>query len=251
MTSKAIAFTLRGQFAFFKKPDVNANDMYFTYSHIHKVALLGILGAMLGYKGHRQQDKVNETYPEFYEKLRGLRVSIVPHSPIGYFKKKQQVFNNTVGYANKGATLNVKEQWLEKPGWEIYLLCEDELLYKDILTHLTENLAVYIPYLGKNEHPATIENAREVELEQVEEVTQCSSMLRLEGIDIKGSLSRQALRKRNATPVFLQEVMPTGLSEDTGHYLLETLCFTNLEIEVQENCSSPFYYADNKTISFV
>lgn len=39
----AIKFTLRGNTAFFKKPDVNSY-YYFTYGCIHKVALLGILG---------------------------------------------------------------------------------------------------------------------------------------------------------------------------------------------------------------
>ncbi|MED4936392.1 CRISPR-associated protein Cas5 [Heyndrickxia coagulans] len=47
---RALAFELRGRTAFFKKPDVNAN-IYFTYSHIHKIALLGMLGAILGLKG--------------------------------------------------------------------------------------------------------------------------------------------------------------------------------------------------------
>ena len=38
---EAVKFTLSGRNAFFKKPEVNAY-YYFTYSHIHKVAFLGI-----------------------------------------------------------------------------------------------------------------------------------------------------------------------------------------------------------------
>ena len=43
---KAVSFNLSGKFAHFKKPDVNSN-VYFTYSHIHKVALLRVFGAIL------------------------------------------------------------------------------------------------------------------------------------------------------------------------------------------------------------
>ena len=39
---KALKFTLSGETAFFKKPDVNTY-LYFTYGNIHKIALLGLI----------------------------------------------------------------------------------------------------------------------------------------------------------------------------------------------------------------
>ena len=66
---RALKFTLSGKNAFFKKPEVNAY-FYFTYGQIHRVALLGILGAIVGYKGYG----CTGTYPEFYEKLKDLNV---------------------------------------------------------------------------------------------------------------------------------------------------------------------------------
>ena len=48
-----LRFTLSGKQAFFKKPEVNSY-YYFTYGNIHKVALLGIFGAILGYGGYTQ-----------------------------------------------------------------------------------------------------------------------------------------------------------------------------------------------------
>ena len=51
---KAIRFTLSGKNAFFKKPEVNSY-YYFSYGQIHKVALLGIFGAILGYGGYAQR----------------------------------------------------------------------------------------------------------------------------------------------------------------------------------------------------
>ena len=79
---RALKFTLSGKNAFFKKPEVNAY-FYFTYGQIHRVALLGILGAIVGYKGYG----CTGTYPEFYEKLKDLKVSVVPRNSQGYIQK--------------------------------------------------------------------------------------------------------------------------------------------------------------------
>ncbi|MBW2164605.1 MAG: type I-B CRISPR-associated protein Cas5, partial [Deltaproteobacteria bacterium] len=122
---KAISFELSGKTAFLKKPDVNVHTC-FTYNNIHKPVLLGMLGAVLGLGGHNQlfnkNKKIEEEnkklkgknkkqrddgYPEFYEKLKNLRISIVPLTENGYFSKKIQVFNNGVGYANDDGNLIV------------------------------------------------------------------------------------------------------------------------------------------------
>ena len=66
----------------FKKPEVNAYLFYIWT--IHRVALLGILGAIVGYKGYG----CTGTYPEFYEKLKDLKVSVVPRNSQGYIQKK-------------------------------------------------------------------------------------------------------------------------------------------------------------------
>ena len=73
---EAVRFTLSGRTAFFKKPEVNAY-YYFTYSQIHKIALMGMFGAILGYGGYAQKNwqvvkkgqEIVVEYPEFYEKL--------------------------------------------------------------------------------------------------------------------------------------------------------------------------------------
>ena len=53
---QALKFRLKGKYAFFKIPAVNSY-YYFTYAQIHKVALLGIFGAILGYDGYQQMQK--------------------------------------------------------------------------------------------------------------------------------------------------------------------------------------------------
>lgn len=51
---EALQFTLSGKDAFFKKPEVNTYH-YYTFGQIHKVVLLGMFGAILGYGGYAQK----------------------------------------------------------------------------------------------------------------------------------------------------------------------------------------------------
>lgn len=104
---EVLHFTLKGRAAFFKKPEVNSY-VYFTYGNIHKVALLGMFGAILGYGGYTKKynetgkaKQIEESFPEFYEKLSKLKVAVRPNAEKGFIPKKIQAFNNSVGYASK------------------------------------------------------------------------------------------------------------------------------------------------------
>ena len=84
---KALKFTLSGNSAFFK--DNVINTVYLTYGNIHRVALLGMFGAILGYGGYSKQNdmlkkknKKMPDYPEFYEKLKDIKISIVSNGNI-------------------------------------------------------------------------------------------------------------------------------------------------------------------------
>ena len=82
-----LKFTLSGKNACFRKPERNAYG-YFTYGNIHKIALLGLFGAILGYGGYSQNRDfmkkgrkslgLVQSYPEFYERLKEVKVSILP-----------------------------------------------------------------------------------------------------------------------------------------------------------------------------
>lgn len=52
----------------------------------------------------------------------------MPKNERGYIPKKVQIFNNSVGYASaeQGGNLIIKEQWLENPVWDIYVLIDCE-----------------------------------------------------------------------------------------------------------------------------
>jgi len=261
---KAISFELRGKTACFRKPDVN-QFAYFTYNNIHKPVLLGLFGAILGLKGHiqlsnenrrieeenraikKKADKkpLNDGFPEFYEKLKDLKISITPLAPHGYFSKKIQVFNNSVGYASKemGGNLIVREQWLEEPKWQIVILDDGSKEYELLKEYLLNGKAVFVPYLGKNDHPAKIIEVKEIELNTSIDGSKISSLF----IEDKFEISK--MPPRGELSYFFKEVSPMRLQQEHHFYEYENLIFTNHK--VVQNSSENLFSFNEKNYFFL
>lgn len=197
---KVLKFNLSGKFAFFKNEVMN--DMYDTYPHIHKPALLGLFGAMLGYNGYAQTQKVFGTkeidFPEYYEKLKDLKIAIVPKKQS--FTKVLETFTNTTAMFNRvtvmkpkvkkedteeveekeekvkgektenkvGSNLIVQQFWLEKPSWDIYLVIDNDES-KKIEDSVLNYKSVYSLYLGANNHFANISDIGILEAKEITE----------------------------------------------------------------------------------
>lgn len=227
----------------FKKPDVNSY-FYFTYGQIHKPALLGILGAVLGYAGYNQMDK-KSVYPEYYDKLQNIKVSIVPNAANGYFSKKMAYFNNSTGFASheQGGNLIVKEQWLEEPSWDIYVLIDNKEAEK-IAEFISERKSVYLPYLGKNDHTADITNVT------LEEGTVQSRAAKIQCLFIrdKAEIDKDSVMSLYETELFkYEEALPIGLKPETNQYLLTKMVYTNMNLV---NIKDEVWRVGNRDIVF-
>lgn len=197
---KVLKFNLSGKFAFFKNEVMN--DMYDTYPHIHKPSLLGLFGAMLGYNGYAQTQKVFEKkeidFPEYYEKLKDLKIAIVPKEQS--FTKVLETFTNTTAMFNRvtvmkpkvkkedteeveekeekvkgektenkvGSNLIVQQFWLENPSWDIYLVIDNDES-KKIEDSVLNYKSVYSLYLGANNHFANISDIGILEAKEITE----------------------------------------------------------------------------------
>lgn len=232
---KALKFTLKGKTAFFKKPEVNTY-YYFTYGQIHKAAMLGMFGAILGYGGYAQKKRAGnkkkgdiiEEAPEYYERLKDIQVSVIPLNPKGYIPKRIQTFNNSVGYASKeqGGNLIVKEQWLEQPLWDIYVLL-DCIEAEKIAEAIVNSQCVFNPYLGKNDHPADITDAKLVELQKYEQKEVVLSGLFPKDI---GEILPED-EEEDLQVYKYEETLPVGLDMLTNLYTYRTFCYTNLAVK--------------------
>ena len=249
---KVLKFKLGGQFAFFKNPEVNSN-CYFTFNNIHKIALMGILGAILGLKGYNQQG--DNEYPEFYEKLKGLKLAIVPNRDVCP-NKKMQTFNNSTMFHNKGsdsfgANLIVIEEWIENPSWDIYLqINEDSEIENELLSRITESRYIYVPYLGKNDHFANITDV-EVFSEDNMKVVE-DSEFKLNSFYLNGEY-KEAMDDffDEGDNIFrYREYLPFNLSSQTNHYEYKMVEYSTGQVEPVGD-SIKTYNIKNVNISFM
>ncbi len=148
---KLISFDLKADFAFFRKPDTNAT-INLSYNIIHRPAILGILGAIIGLDGYKEKGIM----PQYYEVLKDVKIGIEPlNHDKGNYTKTNIKYSNTIGYANKGTNFLTEELTLVNPVYRIYLLLSEEDVYQNqLVDNIKTGCAEFIPYLGKNEFTA-------------------------------------------------------------------------------------------------
>lgn len=155
---------IKGSYALFKTNDTQAE--YMTYSNIHKIAILGTMGAIIGLGGYRQMKKSdicekkdfdeiakqiiatqNSIYPEFYNNLKFLGIGIAPCK--NKFGRTKQKTNNIYGHAKQGEgkTANIVETILVNPEWNIYIKTDaDE---KDFENSAKEAFGAFLSAIDK------------------------------------------------------------------------------------------------------
>lgn len=146
-----VSIDLQSDFGFFRKPETN-NTLNVSYNVLHKPAVLGLMGAVIGLKGYQTKGEL----PEYYEKLKDIGVGIAPlDHENGNFTKTPIKYSNTVGYANKGANFLTEELTLIAPKYRVFLMLNDSVKeQKQLLENLEGGKSEFIPYFGKNEFSA-------------------------------------------------------------------------------------------------
>lgn len=232
---EAIKFNLSGKLAHFKNPE---NNYYieFTYGNIHKPALLGLLGAMIGLRGRKQAKNLG--YIEYYKKLKGLEISIVPKK-INFDRFIDESVNGT-GFANDGFSQIIRREFLENPEWDIYLIqgsVETELWIK-IKESLLTGITKYPINLGGKKNSAFIKNVvtfndiKNIEDSQIE--CKCNSLIKTDNI--------LKFEKK-----ILIEYLPTTLNELTL-YRKERFAVSDEDLCLK---TDNIYFVDNKYLYFL
>lgn len=188
---KGFSFKICGDMAFFKKND--ANDIAFvSYNFIHKPAVLGIFGAILGMKGYKLMEE-SHNEPEYYNALKNFEIAIIPtykRPP----KKVFVTFNDSTGLSSeeKGGVLQVKEQVLIGPlCYKIIVplfesFSKDEKgIYLKLEEMVSKQYSCYPIYFGKNEFPAYFIDFTPIELSPlVNKETNVDSLVRKNDVEI-------------------------------------------------------------------
>jgi CRISPR-associated protein Cas5h len=203
---EALKFDLLGRYAFFKNPESNMGTE-FSFEHIHKPALLGVLGGILGMNGRQYVTKDNVKL-DYYEELKNIKVSIAPKHPI--FNKFTETITNTTGYANIGNTQILDREILQNVQWTIYILKDsiNEVYWNELVLLLKNHESKYPIFLGNNSYKARVDKFELVNLntlEKFEDVT-ISSIYR-EGI----SEISECVEDEDITPYKLSTHSPNDL----------------------------------------
>jgi len=258
---KIISISIKSDFGFLKKPDTN-DPIYLTFNMLHKPSLLGILGAIIGEKGFQKHGEM----PEYYKKLKGLRVSIAPleengkaYHENGNFSKTIIKYNNTTGLASEeeGGNLMITEQSLVAPAFKCWIMLDQEneietKLYK----YLKENKAEYLPYLGKNEFSLWWDNFEEYEYEPLSPngVFQINSLFIKEETLKEGKINarfRPGILSMSGSKYMYFERLPIGYIESPlFQYEYRDFAFTNWELKQDYMLpeSYPLYKLSNNEI---
>ncbi len=253
---KLLSFDLRADMGFFKKPDIN-EKIYLTYNMLHKPALLGILGAIAGLKGYVR----NEEMPEYYKKLKHLKIGIEPlGSDNGNYTKTTISYNNTTGFASNedGGNLIVTEQILLNPSFRCYILLEtDNEVEQTLYNRITNQEAEYLPYLGKNDFSAwwEKESVREYEykLEQPQSSFIIKSIFNKERSTVKeekhGLIDDfDLLAIEPANPIFFYfEKLPIGFDEELKQYQISDFAYTSAKLKKDTSLLN-LYFLQNEGI---
>ena len=218
-----------------------------------------MFGAILGYGVYSKQNdmlkkknKKMPDYPEFYEKLKDIKISIVSNGKNGYFNKKLQTFNNSVGYASKeeGGNLIVKQFWLENPSWDIYILLDcDEA--KKIADYIQNRKAIYLPYLGSNDHLANIMDVEIIDIEEKmsseDETIEILSMIKDSDISEKKKTVFSMDKNSARDDIYkYSEYLPVALSKDLNQHEKEKMTITNMSVILKKS----YYKVEDKNIVF-
>ncbi|SEA59834.1 type I-B CRISPR-associated protein Cas5b [Psychroflexus halocasei] len=234
---KLVSIDLKADFGFFRKPDTN-NTINLSYNLIHKPAILGILGAVLGLNGYRKKGEM----PQYYELLKNLKIGVRPlgHEK-GNFQKINIKYTNTVGYANKGSNFLTEELTLINPAYRIFIMLDEkDELHQKLLEYLQEAKTEYIPYFGKNEFSAhwTKNSFQNYDFEGAK-ADRSGSINILTVFNKKGNLkdnSEEPLPdplnfSKQEVPFLYFERLPKDFDLELMQYQLEEFAFTNYAIQ--------------------
>lgn len=251
---KLISIDIFADFGMLKKPDTN-QPIYLTFNMLHKPALLGIFGAIIGEKGFQKKGEL----PDYYIKLNQLKIGIEPlNHENGNYQKSTVKFNNATGFGNlgeekidgktqkHGATDNIVEQFLIAPAFKCYVYFDgsiDSEIEERLYNNLKSYQAEYIPYLGKNEHSVWWKNFKEDYIFNQE----INKEIKINSIYIKESPFKDNKVVQFFNPIFDSQLKGNSFSyferlpvayDDIGNknyqYKYESFAFTDWTLETKE-----------------
>lgn len=145
MSSKIIELDIWSKFGCFSKPFSNSGGIL-TYFIPPKTSIIGMVGAILGYRF--DDFTLNEDMDKVYtiEKLNDIKISV---QPLFSLNTKRVTFNRVSG----NVIMNIHQDVLINPYYKIYIKFPDNLKDEEelFIHRIKNNQSVFNIYMGKNE----------------------------------------------------------------------------------------------------
>lgn len=158
-----IEMDIWSNFGCFNKPFSNVGGLL-TYLIPPKTAVIGMIGAVLGYKFDEfKEEEGGRVYK--IEELYDIKISI---QALFDLKVKRVIFNSHYGN-DKKKMLNVKQDLLLNPKYRLYISFPEHLKDQEkvFLDNIKSHSTVYNLYMGRNEFPVNYEFVNYLEKSQV------------------------------------------------------------------------------------
>lgn len=242
-----ISVEFKADFGFFRKPDAN-NTINLSYNILHKPALLGILGAIIGLEGYQEKGQM----PAYYNALSTIKVGIEPlgHEK-GAFQKTVIKYTNTVGYANNGSNYLTEEATLIKPAYRVYLLLDtDDANQHKLYEYLRDGKAEYLPYFGKNEFSAWWDTTTFKEYINFEANSKPTASIELKTIFTKSDIIKKHKEEpipdifsmdKEIIPFLYFERLPKGFDTNLFQYEMSDCVFSSYNIKNSMSLDNLFF----------
>lgn len=151
---KIVKFRLRGDYGHFKIPFTNNNPM--TYSFITKTALIGLIGAVIGY----ERDDLRKLYPILSKSLK-YSVSINNELTKIFISNYSVNFNNI--NKNRPNKTPKSMEYLKNVDLTVYVICDsnDDAIngiFDNFVYNIQNDIYIWKPTLGIKQCTCEIEN---------------------------------------------------------------------------------------------
>jgi CRISPR-associated protein Cas5 subtype I-B len=155
---RGISFELSGKYGHFKRPDTNDNPC--TFSYMHKVAAIGLFGAILGI----EREKMRLIYPQLCEDIL-FSISIlnpIVKEPHGFTKRKttpSHFFESGRRYC----------EYLVEPKYEIIFGINTDRslkLFDEFCEVMQNNESIYYPKMGVENCKAYYYNVKNADISE-------------------------------------------------------------------------------------
>lgn len=249
--NKLISIDIKADFGFFRKPDVN-NTINLSYNIIHKPAVLGIAGAIVGLEGYTEKGKL----PDYYNAFKDIKIGVQPlDDEKGNFQKTNIKYSDSTGFNNKDkdkkpATRLTEEITLIHPQYRIYMLLNTACGYQvKLLDYLSEAKSEFIPYFGKNEFTAWWDKESYKEYDFVEN-PEINGSIQIKTVFLKDFLLRENTEapepdifsgQEIEIPFMYFERLPKDFDLKLMQYDLGEFVYSSYLIKNAENLKNLFY----------